>query len=225
MVRHLAVLAILAAASPARADDDPAHVLAALPADLPRCDAARAHCFGLQLHVPIVDGALVVTPAWLAEQVAEAQRHFAAIDVGFEVVGAEPLPEAAAHLVTREDRSGLAKAGLPNRVIHVYLTGKLEDVDHPGDPVYGVTWRRGDRKYVIVSAEAFPRTLAHELGHVFGLPHSEYAISIMNKTPRAEPPLAERTFAPQELAAMRPAVTALIAGGVLKDRAAKPPRR
>ncbi len=212
------VFVVLAAGS-AIAHADVAAELAAIPKAMPSCDKARAHCFGIQLHVaPDEQGNLIVTSDWLAQQVAEAERHFTPLDVGFEVVGADLLPDAARHLETRKDRDALAAGGLPGRVIHVYITGKLDDVDTAGAIAYGVTWRRDDRKYIIVSAAAWPRTLAHELGHFFGLPHSTYAISIMNKSDRKDPPREQRTFADAEIVAMRPAVVRLVRDKVIAER-------
>jgi hypothetical protein len=105
----------------------------------------------------------------------------------------------------------------------VFLVGPVDDVDVAGNFVFGVTWRarRSDRKYIILSAAALERTLAHELGHVFGLPHSTYAISIMNKTPRDQPPVDERTFADEEIAAMRPVLRRLLRDKVIADVTAR----
>jgi len=110
------------------------------------------------------------------------------------------------------DRDAVADGRLTGKVIHVFITGQLDDVDQPGEVIRGVTWHRrgGDHKYVILSTVAPERVLAHELGHVFGLPHSEYAISIMNKRPRTEPPIEQRAFADAELAAMRPVLRRLL---------------
>ena len=104
-------------------------------------------------------------------------------------------------------------------MIHVFVVGRLADVDEDGAIAYGVTWHTSDddRKYVIVSAQALERTLAHELGHFFGLPHSSYAISIMNKSDRAEPPVEQRTFADEEIAAMRPALKRLLRDKVIVE--------
>jgi hypothetical protein len=101
----------------------------------------------------------------------------------------------------------------------VFVVGQLDDVDEEGAIAYGVTWhgRKDDRKYLIVSAQALERTLAHELGHFFGLPHSSYAISIMNKSDRKEPPVDQRTFADEEIDAMRPVLKRLLRERVIAD--------
>ena len=171
-------------------------------------EPARATTFGLQLHIAPGTDAPIVTPAWIAAQVAMANHQFAALDVGFHVVGTTELPPSAAHLRTRADRTALAPV-VTGRVIHVFVTGKLDNVDDDA-PVYGVTWRAGARKFVILAANARDIVLAHELGHVFGLPHSTHPISIMNKAKRAEPPLADRRFADEELAAMRGVIKRLV---------------
>lgn len=162
----------------------------------------------------MADGPLA-TAAWIAAQLAQANHHFAAIDVGFQIAGIAPLPAAAAHVADRAARDALG-ARIAGPVIDVFVTGQLDDVDTPGVTIRGVAWRRGARKFVILSTDAWDRVLAHELGHVFGLPHSTYAISIMNKTPR----LARRrpsAFAEPELAAMRPRAAAFVRARVLAN--------
>ena len=216
--------AIFGVLAPERARADVDRELAALTAALPACEAARAHCIGIQLHVPVaVDrgDAVIAHADWLAVQLAEANRHFAAIDVGFQVVGADALPAGAGHVATPADRDAVADGRLTGKVIHLFLTGQLDDIDRPGEVIRGVTWHRrgGDRKYVILSTVAPERVLAHELGHVFGLPHSAYAISIMNKRPRTAPAIEQRTFAAAELAAMRPVLRVLLRDQVIADLA------
>jgi hypothetical protein len=211
--------------------------IAALTAALPACDSARAHCIGIRLHVTVgeaPDGAadspasrpanrpadkLIAHPAWFAVQLAAANRHFAPLDVAFQVVGIDTLPASAARIATREQRDAVADGRLTGKVIHVFITGQLDDIDQPGAIIRGVTWhlRGSDRKYVILSTVAPERVLAHEFGHVFGLPHSKYAISIMNKTERAEPPPEERTFADPEIAAMRPVLKRLLREQIIAD--------
>ena len=179
----------------------------------------REHIFGIQLHIASDEHGPVVSDDFIAEQLAGANKHFERLDVGFEIVGVDTLPASAVHIETRTDRDDLATDRLGGKLIHVFLVGQLDDVDDEGRIAYGVTWhgKHDDRKYVIVSAQALPRTLAHELGHFFGLPHSSYAVSIMNKTERKEPPQDQRTFADEEIAAMRPVLRRLLHDRVIVD--------
>ena len=207
-------------AAPVRAAADVDGELAALTAGTPACDASRAHCIGIQLHVAIDGtGAAIAQAAWLAAQLATANRHFAAIDVGFQIVGVDALPAIAAHIASRSERDAVSAGRLTGTAIHVFITGKLDDVDEPNGVIRGVTWHLhgSERKYVILSTAAPDRVLAHELGHVFGLPHSKYAISIMNKAERAAPPIDQRTFADPEIAAMRPVLARLLREHVIAD--------
>lgn len=194
--------------------------LATIAKAAPACDRARAHCFAIHLHIAAGEHGLAAPAEWVAAQVVAANRHFAPLDVGFQLAELDALPASAMHVATRADRDALATDRLAGKVIHVFVVGQLDDVDEDGQIAYGVTWRarRGDdRKYVIVSNAALERTLAHELGHFFGLPHSSYAVSIMNKSERDEPPMDQRTFADEEIAAMRPAVERLLRAKILAD--------
>ena len=209
-----ALVAVIVLAQLARADE-----LDTVRTAAPACDAARAHCFGIQLHVVASEHGLVTTPDWISTQLAAANRHFERLDVGFRLAGVDALPATAIHIQTRSDRDALADGRLGGKLIHVFVVGQLDDVDEEGQIAYGVTWhqRHDDRKYVIVSAMALERTLAHELGHFFGLPHSSYAISIMNKTARTDPPMDQRTFADEEITAMKPALKRLLRDRIIAD--------
>jgi len=208
----LVLAAIARLAAPAHADDAAAIAKAA-----PSCDAERAHCFAIQFHIAGDDHGLVATGEWIAKQLAGANRHFAPLDVGYQLAGVDALPASAMHVETRADRDALAENRLGGKLIHVFIVGQLDDVDNEGSIAYGVTWRRphDSRRYLIVSVQALERTLAHELGHFFGLSHSSYAVSIMNKTDRTEPPVDQRTFADEEIAAMRPVLERLLRGKVI----------
>lgn len=195
--------------------------LAAMIATAPACDAARTTCIGLRLHVPVTDAGPIAKAAWIERQLASANEHFAKIDVGFQLIGVEPLPASAERVEDRAERTSFGKR-TKGRVIDVFLTGHLDDIDKAGAMAWGVTWWvSGDKKLVIVSTQAKERTLAHELGHVFGLPHSTYPISIMNKTKRDAPPLEERTFHDEELAKMKRRMRALIKNRTLQNLAKK----
>jgi hypothetical protein len=67
--------------------------------------------------------------------------------------------------------------------------------------------------------------LAHELGHFFGLPHSRYPISIMNKKPSPDRPAwPDLVFHPEELVIMGDRRDAMLADGTLVNRAKKSKR-
>lgn len=208
---RLAITLVIALTGIARADD-----LEALTKDAPRCEPARATCIGLRVHIAVADDGPVATAEWVTAQLAAANRHFTPLDAGFQITTVDALPASASRVEDRRERDRLGR-NIPGTAIHVFVTGHLDDIDIAGAMAYGVTWRAGGKKFIIISTQAFDRTLAHELGHVFGLPHSSYPISIMNKTPRTEPPLEERTFADEEIAKMRPRLVALLRARVLTN--------
>ena len=191
--------------------------LSSVIATAPECHAARATCIGIRLHVPVTDAGPIATAEWVERQLATANKHFAALDVAFQVVGVEALPATAERVEDRQERTSFAPR-MKGRVIDVFITGHLDDIDKPGAMAYGVTWwTKSDRKLIIVSTQAWEKTLAHELGHFFGLPHSKYAISIMNKTSREEPPQDERTFHEKEYVKMKARLREMLRTKVLQN--------
>ena len=60
-------------------------------------------------------------------------------------------------------------------------------------------------------------SMAHELGHFFGLPHSGFRDSIMNKRPRTRPTWEERVFVAEELEIVARERDAMFADGSLVD--------
>jgi hypothetical protein len=211
------------AAAPAAVPDSNAEAvdLRAFAKESPRCPRKAAHCFGIVAHVVVDEDGPVESASWLAERVAEANRHFAPISVGFRVIEARPVAAEFWHLATREDRDRIGADQFSEGVVHLFLVGQLDDVDVPGEVIRGVHWRlRRDThaRWIIMSKIAAPMVLAHELGHFFWLPHSSYRVSIMNKTPRVRPPWEERTFARPEIDRMRGFLTYMLFFGELKNR-------
>ncbi len=198
---------------------------------VPRCQADAKLCFGLVVHVVEVDGAPVVDPVWFFAQVDAANRLFDAIDVAFESIEVRRENAERAHIASRSDRDRLGRGEHDKGVVHVWIVRRLADVDIDGAEIRGVHWRdRADlsRRFVILSSIAGDRTLAHELGHFFGLPHSRYPVSIMNKTPRDDPPWELRGFHRDELSRMRRDRDEMVADGTLvqrKQRRGRPRRR
>src|SRR6187551_1162995 len=106
----------------------------------------------IQFHVVADEHGKIAKPAWIETQVAAANRHFAPLELGFEIAGIDELPASAIHVETTADRNALAQGRLKGKVIHVFVVGQLDDVDSDGAIAYGVTWRLPSdaRKYIIV---------------------------------------------------------------------------
>ena len=193
---------------------------AAYSAAVGSCDASAVEvCFGVELWIALRDGVPVQTPEWVGAQVERANHFFAEIGVGLELTAIHPLEEGEVVIETRDDRDLLGHDRWTSGVIHVFIVGQLDNVDEDG-VINGVHWRdRADtsHRWIIVSATAWHMTFVHELGHYFGLPHSEYHISMMNKTTRAIAP-GDLTFHEDEFARMRRMVERRLESGRLRNR-------
>lgn len=128
--------------------------------------------FGILFHVVDADGAAVVDDTWRTQQLEWADRVFAPLNIGFSEVGVRSVPERFADLETRSDRNGLSR-GLRRLAINVFVVRTMRDVNDPTQMRRGVHWRMaGDpaRHWIVISAtHGPPTTLAHELGHFFGV--------------------------------------------------------
>ncbi len=184
------------------------------------CPEDRTHCFELVTHVVHKDGTPVVDAAWLDAQIAHANRLFKPVSVGFfRVAPFRKLPASYASTNTRAQRDAIGGAWARGS-IHVFIVEHLANVDDPGE-INGVHWRnRANRsqRWILLSSIAWELTLAHEIGHFFGLPHSEYLISIMNKSPRADPKPGDRVFHSDEIARMKRRKKAMLKDRVLTSR-------
>lgn len=168
--------------------------------------AKEGLCVGIRVHLVQEKGRSVQDAKWWAEQIEFTQRLFAEVKVSVRTLSVEPLDARFADLRTPADRDALYKFAHGKEAVDVFVVRRLADIDRIGEEIRGVHWRRRSdikHRWVIVSSIAMPGLLAHELGHFFGLPHSRYKISIMNKR-RApgRPPFAERVFAAPELKIM-----------------------
>lgn len=141
----------------------------------------RFPTFPLSVAIASAAGIPVVDGAWLQERVQHANEIFAPAGVAFEIAETRTLDERYFAMRSREDRHALAtvtRAGY----INVFVVDSLADIDASGLRM-GVHWR-GRRPagihYTIVAKTAWPTTLAHELGHFFGNPHSPTVNNIMS---------------------------------------------
>jgi len=160
----------------------------------------------LSFAVAEEDGVKVQTDAWIAEQLAEVARLFVPIGVTLQKSSARALPSSLARLETRADRDALG-AHLEAKRINVMIVASLRDVDDPKLLRMGVHWRHRKtpaKHWIIVAASARPSTLAHELGHYFGLGHSDVTDNLMSYSRTGAPPFldAKQTARIQGMARM-----------------------
>lgn len=199
--------------------------VAPAPELLPACAPEVLRCAAVRLWIaPAGDDQPFDDLAFLTTQLTEANREHGRAKLGFHVVEVRTLGADAADIADRDDRDRLGHDRWQRGLIDVFVVSRLANVDDPGD-IRGVHWRsRADRRrrWVILSRISPPRVLAHELGHYFGLPHSDVPASLMNTGPRAAP---ERTFQPDELRRIERRAKALFADGTVTDARAPGDRR
>jgi hypothetical protein len=156
------ILVIAAAAPRSRAQDEPLPIAITMAEPSPGTPAA--------------------TEDWLAERLRWANTIFAPAGVSFVFRERASMGPEHAAMEDRPDRHALADL-LVERSINVFVVASLRDVDDPSLMRQGVHWRPHGRRhlhYVILSAVAGETTLAHELGHFFGNPHSATPNAIMS---------------------------------------------
>jgi hypothetical protein len=173
----------------------------------------------LAFHVAAAEGGLAQTSAWLAEQVREANRHFAPAGLAFSVSTVQALAPGHAHVRDADARDAIGAKRTAKGRVDVFVVSSLSDIDEPGE-IRGVHWRRRnatEQRFIILSAIAGPFVLAHELGHWFSLPHSTSPASIMNKARDPQrPPVETWGFAEPELRRIRRAAKRAFARGELQ---------
>ncbi len=169
----------------------------------------------LPLSIAVVEegGRPVQDAAWVDAQIAEAVRLFDPLGLPFYKASSRALPASFARMETRADRDALAAALEPKR-INVMVVASLRDVDDPQRFRMGVHWRHRRtpaKHYIIVSATARPTVLAHELGHYFGLAHSDVTDNVMSYSRTGAPVF----FDPKQAARMRARARTYVAAKLL----------
>jgi hypothetical protein len=207
------------------------------PTIFPPCPGEVRVCARLRIWITSDPREHGADDTFLLEQLATANRLHAPAGLGFEVAAIEPLDATLAAIETRTDRDALGaersqlavaeprpSAPRTPRVVDVFVVSRLANVDAPAETptaqIRGVHWRlRRDRarRWIILSRISPPHVLAHELGHYFGLPHSNEPRSLMNTGPTALPS-AERFFLPKEVAVITARAKRFLAEPAQKGR-------
>jgi hypothetical protein len=157
-------------------------VLALVFVALPGVRAQSTRTLPIALTVAAAEDGPVASEAWIAERMAQADAIFAPAALAFRIRERAAMGAPHVAMEDRGDRHALAEGLVPGS-INVFVVGSLRDVDDPSRMRQGVHWRSPrvpGSHYVILSAIAGPSTLAHELGHFFGNPHSPVVNNIMS---------------------------------------------
>ncbi len=223
LLSPLVLLPVLLGARQCPAMLDPAvdPALACFVDRTPACPVDRKHCFAIHLHVVVGSEGPAQSPEWMAAQLEHAFRLFEPADVGFQIEAVDAVEASFLHVATREQRDAIGRSRFSRGVVHVFVVGRLDDVDVAGEQIRGVHWRQRsntDKRWIILSKLGTKVVMGHELGHFFGLPHSRYRDSVMNKRPREDPPWEQRVFVPEELTIMRSERDSMFASGMLVEQ-------
>ena len=146
--------------------------------------------FPISIAVALDNGMPARDDAWIAAQIDEATTFYAPFGVHFRWTLRREIPSAHAEMHTRADRDALAPL-VEKNVIDVFVVAALEDVDEPGRYRKGVAWTSRapapPARFIILSAVAPPKVLAHELGHFFGNGHTDVPDNLMSYTRTGAP--------------------------------------
>lgn len=142
----------------------------------------------LTVHLAATEERPASTVFRLQRAIERANQALDAYGIRVELRQLLRMPEGFGAITRRRDRRRIAQYAEPNGSVHVFMVDTLElRSGRRGDrSVRGLHWRyRGvlrrlrRHEYVIVSGDAPTTTLVHELGHFFGLSHSDSEENLM----------------------------------------------
>ena len=125
----------------------------------------------------------VVRRAWIEDQLRQANRVFEPTGIRFRSLEVTPMLERYRDIDTIWARNRLERL-VQGGVINCFVVGRLRDIHDPALLRRGVHWNvsgESPKHYVILSKIGPPTTMAHELGHFFGVQgHSSTPGNIMS---------------------------------------------
>jgi hypothetical protein len=125
----------------------------------------------------------VVDRAWIDAEMAAAERIYAPLGFHVRVHQVRSIGTELARIEDPRMRDRFAAMVTPHE-LSVFIVRSLRDDAQVGVYRGGVTWdsrTTPSRRYIILASTAFGSTLAHEMGHFFGLqPHSNVHNNLMS---------------------------------------------
>lgn len=179
----------LLVAAPARASDDK-YVVPDIRGETSQSARSeyRMLRIPLTIHIATGEGRAAFDVRRLDRAVESANEAMRPYGLSVYVARIFLMPDGYAKVRHRRDRRKLAGFAAPDGSVHVFLVNSLE----LGGPlradrsVRGLHWKyRGlvgrmrNREYLVVSNDAPPTTLVHEIGHLFGLEHDTSQQNLM----------------------------------------------
>lgn len=185
------------------------------PSERPKRSGAAMITIPLTVHLAASEEHPAATMRRLERGLEEANAAMSPYGLRVKVRELRRMPEGYGSITRRRDRRRIAGYAPPDGSVHVFMVDTLElRGGRRGDrSVRGLHWRyRGilrrlrQREYVVVSSDAPATTLAHELGHRFGLSHTEAEENLMCSCRRGP----RQIFTPQQGATLRRGVRSFL---------------
>jgi hypothetical protein len=145
--------------------------------------ADREPIFPVAISVTSDENGAVVDRAWIDAEMAAAEKIYGPLGFHVKTHDVKSIGTELARIEDPRMRDRFASM-VTQHELNVFIVRSLRDNEQVGVYRGGVTWdshTTPSRRYIILAASAFGSTLAHEMGHFFGLqPHSNVHNNLMS---------------------------------------------